>query len=241
MPTKKSPEPKKKSSDVKKKPPVEKSKKPSEPKKKSPTNRLFQKIRETTGAAESSQTRTTSAKEIDSIRGESSKAVISPKDKKPSKKAPKTSTAIEAAKPLFDEKDILPLLKLPFAVSSNITGYKYEMPKDYEPILKKTGAQLVKDFGIEAVSKWVNLGIFAGIYGSCVFTWLRGTKEHMELQAREIMAKRKVAAQEPTPKDEAPPPMPTPPPASPPPVKVVKIVPFESTMDAAAAAVKDAG
>lgn len=247
MPTKKSAKPPKKSKEEEKQLPVRKSEKPSPeekkrtPKKKSVTNRLFRKIKEKTATATAgfSPIINTSASEIDSIRGESSKGKP-PSKKKPEKKAPKKTAAKEGTivDALFDEKDILPLLKLPFAVSGEITGYKYEMPKDYGPILQKTGAQIIKDFGIEAVSKWVHLGIFAAIYGSCVFTWLKGTRLHMEMQALEMQKTAHKASQEPTPKDEKI--IPMIPPAVPPSEKVVTVRQFESSMDEAAAAVKDA-
>lgn len=85
-------------------------------------------------------------------------------------------------------KSILTLLKMPFMIAGHATGFEYEIPKDYYDMLGETGAQVMADFGPEITTKWLSVGVFGMMYGSCWFEWLKGFKAFKEEEARAAAA-----------------------------------------------------
>lgn len=95
------------------------------------------------------------------------------------------------ARPEMSKAGVLALLRLPFQVGGSITGYTGEPinPAIEEP-LAESAMQVLHDFGFEAVQKWVNLGVFAALYGTCGLGWFRGMQTWAQEQRRAALAQK---------------------------------------------------
>lgn len=79
-------------------------------------------------------------------------------------------------------------------MGEHLTGYHHELPKEYHDVLGETGAEVMKDFGADITTKWLNVGIFAAVYGMCGFEWLKGLRDFKEKEAAEAEKKKKKQA-----------------------------------------------
>lgn len=87
--------------------------------------------------------------------------------------------------PTPTKEGILALLRLPFQVGGAITGFNQEPihPAIEEP-LAESALVVLQDFGFEAFQKWLNLGVFAALYGTCGLGWFKGMQEWAKEQQR---------------------------------------------------------
>lgn len=92
-------------------------------------------------------------------------------------------------RPTPTKEGVLALLRLPFQVGGAITGYTADPihPAVAEP-LAESAMIVLQDFGFEAVQKWINLGVFAALYGTCGLGWFQGLQEWGKEQRRAALA-----------------------------------------------------
>lgn len=109
-------------------------------------------------------------KSLDDLREEKKKEAKKPKEEK--KKDGRGRKKKEKPVPVTDAA-ILELLKLPFFGAGVVTGYfdPAPIPKDAETQLVASGRIIMDEFGLEAFGKWINIGVFAGLYGLCGYQW----------------------------------------------------------------------
>lgn len=95
-------------------------------------------------------------------------------------------------KPTFTKEGILALLKLPFQVGGAITGYMQEpIPPVIEEPLAESAMQVMNDFGFEVFSRYINLGVFVALYGTCGLGWFKGFQAFQAEKARAIAEAKK--------------------------------------------------
>ena len=98
--------------------------------------------------------------------------------------------AAEPAPMDLDPEVILALLEMPFMVAEAQTGFAYSIPPKFKKPLSMSCQKAVQDFGIEVVSKWLNLGVLVGLYGYCMLDFTKGMREHLALKALEEKKKK---------------------------------------------------
>jgi len=100
----------------------------------------------------------------------------SQKPKKERKKRKKKSD------PKFTKEGTLALLRLPFQLAGGVTGFTFDpiAPEIQEP-LSESALQVIKEFGFEVASKYINLAVFIALYGTCSFTWFNGYKQYKSI------------------------------------------------------------
>ncbi len=98
-------------------------------------------------------------------------------------------------KPTYTKEGILALLRLPFQVAGAITGYVQEpIPPVIEDPLADSAMQVLNDFGFEVFSKYLNLGVFAALYGTCGIGWFKGFQGFQAEKAARAAEARKTKA-----------------------------------------------
>lgn len=95
-------------------------------------------------------------------------------------------------RPAPTKEGVLALLRLPFQIGGAITGYSADPihPAVAEPLAEST-LVVLQDFGFEALQKWINLGVFAALYGTCGFGWFQGLQKWAKEQQRAALAAKK--------------------------------------------------
>lgn len=90
----------------------------------------------------------------------------------------------------LDPEVIVALLEMPFLIGEQQTGYSYRIPQKFKKPLVLSCKKAVEDFGIEVVSRWINLGVLVGLYGYCFLEFAKGTKEHLAIIELEMKKKK---------------------------------------------------
>lgn len=128
---------------------------------------------------------------LEKLRKEKEKADYADREKvRKSKQTKKRGRP--TARPAPTKEGVLALLRLPFQVGSAITGYAADPihPSIEEP-LAESALAVLNDFGFEAFQKWINLGVFGALYGTCGLGWFKGLQDWTEEQRRAALAAKK--------------------------------------------------
>lgn len=81
--------------------------------------------------------------------------------------------------PEFTAEGVIALLKLPYQLAGGFTGFDFNPIKpEIETALAASALQVIKDFGFETASKYINLAVFIALYGSCGMTWVTVYNQH---------------------------------------------------------------
>lgn len=86
---------------------------------------------------------------------------------------------------------VIPLLEMPFEFACEETGVEYKIPNKYAQILETAGVKVMQDFGPDVAFKWINLGVFLGVYGFCIYQFYRAVRKKGEEKKAQLVAEKK--------------------------------------------------